>query len=72
MKPILRLTWFSNPTGEVLVSNVVHGLVAGPGSTYESREVQLRGLKGLHRLYSVDLAQTDQSPAIAEQLGPHA
>jgi class 3 adenylate cyclase/ketosteroid isomerase-like protein len=53
--------------GEVLVSNVVHELVAGPGiGFHESREVQLKGLNGLHRLYSVDLAQTDQTPAIAE------
>jgi class 3 adenylate cyclase/ketosteroid isomerase-like protein len=58
--------------GEVLVSNVVHELVAGPGIDFhESREVQLKGLNSLHRLYSVDLAQTDPPPAIAEQLGPH-
>jgi adenylate cyclase len=59
--------------GEVLVSNVVHDLVAGPGVDFhESREVELKGLNGLHRLYAVDLTQTEQPPAIAEQRGPHA
>jgi class 3 adenylate cyclase len=52
--------------GEVLVSNVVHELVAGPGIDFhESREVQLKGLNGPHRLYSVALARTDLPPAIA-------
>jgi class 3 adenylate cyclase len=55
----------------VLVSNVVHELVAGPGIDFhETREVQLKGFSGSHRLYLVDLAQTDQPPAIVEQLGP--
>ena len=52
--------------GEVLVSNVVHDLVAGPGIDFhESREVELKGLNGLHRLYAVDLTQ-DQPPVIEE------
>ena len=48
------------------MSNVVHELVAGPGIDFhESREVQLKGLNGLHRLYSVALAETDLPPAVA-------
>jgi adenylate cyclase len=43
--------------GEVLVSNVVHDLVAGPGIDFlESRQVELKGLDGLHRLFAVNLA----------------
>jgi class 3 adenylate cyclase len=42
--------------GEVLVSSVAHDLVAGPGIDFqESREVELQGLEGLHRLYALDL-----------------
>lgn len=42
--------------GEVLVSNLVRELVAGPGIQFlESREVELKGLEGSHRLYAVDL-----------------
>jgi len=42
--------------GEVLVSNLVRELVAGPGVAFlESREVELKGLEGSHRLYAVDL-----------------
>jgi adenylate cyclase len=42
--------------GEVLVSSVVHALVAGAKFGFrESREVELKGLEGPHRLYSVDL-----------------
>jgi class 3 adenylate cyclase len=42
--------------GEVLVSNVVHDLVAGPGIDFlESREVELKGLDGLHRVFAVNL-----------------
>ena len=42
--------------GEVLVSNVVHDLVAGPGIDFlESREVHLKGLDGLHRVFAVNL-----------------
>jgi class 3 adenylate cyclase len=42
--------------GEVLVSNLVHELVAGPGIDFlESREVELKGLDGSHRLFAVDL-----------------
>ena len=41
--------------GEVLVSNLVRELVAGPGIDFlESREV--KGLDGSHRLFAVDLA----------------
>jgi class 3 adenylate cyclase len=43
--------------GEVLVSNLVRELVAGSGVDFsESREVELKGLDGSHRLYAVDLA----------------
>ncbi len=45
--------------GEVLVSNLVRELVAGggPGIDFlESREVELKGLAGSHRLFAVDLA----------------
>jgi len=57
--------------GEVLVSNVVHDLVAGPGIDFhESREVELKGLNGLHQIYAVRLMQMNE-PAI-EQMGPHA
>ena len=42
--------------GEVLVSNVVHDLVAGHGIEFhESREVELKGLDGSHQLFAVDL-----------------
>ena len=42
--------------GEVLVSNLVRELVAGPGIAFvESREVELKGLEGSHRLFAVDL-----------------
>jgi len=45
--------------GEVLVSNLVRELVAGggPGIDFlESREVELKGLDGSHRLFTVDLS----------------
>jgi len=49
--------------GEVLVSNVVHDLVAGPGVDFrESREAELKGLSGLHRLFAVDLIERGESP----------
>ena len=42
--------------GEVLVSNLVRELVAGPGIAFlESREVELKGLEGSHRLFALDL-----------------
>jgi class 3 adenylate cyclase/ketosteroid isomerase-like protein len=42
--------------GEVLVSSLVHELVAGGDVAFlESREVELKGLDGSHRLYAVDL-----------------
>jgi class 3 adenylate cyclase len=42
--------------GEVLVSNLVRELVAGPGIEFvESRDVELKGLEGSHRLFAVDL-----------------
>ncbi len=42
--------------GEVLVSNLVRELVAGSGVGFlESREVELKGLDGSHRLSAVDL-----------------
>ena len=42
--------------GEVLVSNLVRDLVAGPDIDFlESREVELKGLEGSHRLFAVDL-----------------
>jgi adenylate cyclase len=57
--------------GEILVSNVVHDLVARPGIEFrESREVELKGINGAHRLYSVALTQTDEEPEIAEQFEP--
>ena len=41
--------------GEVLVSNLVHELVAGSGVAFrENREVELKGLNGSHRLFAVD------------------
>ena len=41
--------------GEVLVSNLVRELVAGAGVDFlESREVELKGLDGSHRLFAVD------------------
>jgi class 3 adenylate cyclase/ketosteroid isomerase-like protein len=58
--------------GEVLVSSVVQELVAGPGIDFhESREVELKGLDGLHRLYAVDFTQMDPR-AVSEQAGPQA
>jgi class 3 adenylate cyclase len=42
--------------GEVLVSSLVRDLVAGSGVEFlESREVELKGIDGLHRLFAVDL-----------------
>ena len=42
--------------GEVLVSNLVRELVAGPGVEFlETREVELKGLEGSHRLFAVAL-----------------
>jgi len=44
--------------GEVLVSNLVRELVAGGGSGIaflESRDVELKGLDGSHRLFAVEL-----------------
>jgi adenylate cyclase len=43
--------------GEVLVSNLVRDLVAEEDVEFvESREVELKGLEGSHRLYAVDLS----------------
>jgi class 3 adenylate cyclase len=43
-------------TARLLVSNLVRELVAGPGIDFlESREVELKGLDGSHRLFAVDL-----------------
>ena len=43
---------------EVLVSQLVHDLTAGSGIDFlESRDVELKGLNGSHRLYAVDLAE---------------
>ena len=49
--------------GEILVSRVVRDLVAGgPDLTFlEGREVQLKGIEGLHRLFAVDLASAPAS-----------
>jgi adenylate cyclase len=42
--------------GEVLVSSLVRELVGGSGVAFrESREVELKGLEGSHRLFAVDL-----------------
>jgi class 3 adenylate cyclase len=42
--------------GEVLVSNLVRELVGGSGVSFrESREVELKGLEGSHRLFALDL-----------------
>jgi adenylate cyclase len=42
--------------GEVLVSNLVRELVSGSGVHFrESREVELKGLEGSHRLFAIDL-----------------
>ena len=42
--------------GEILVSSVVHDLVSGTGIEFrESRDVELKGLEGPHRLFAVDL-----------------
>ena len=49
--------------GEVLVSSLVHDLVAGPGIDFlESREVELKGLDGSHRLFAVDLSSMSRLP----------
>jgi len=45
--------------GEVLVSSVVRELVSGSGVEFtESRDVELKGLDGIHRLFALDLAPT--------------
>ncbi len=42
--------------GEVLVSSLVRELVAGAGVEFrESRDVELKGLDGSHRLFAIDL-----------------
>jgi class 3 adenylate cyclase len=42
--------------GEILVSSVVRQLVADPDVDFlDGRDVQLKGLDGLHRLFPVDL-----------------
>jgi class 3 adenylate cyclase len=42
--------------GEILVSNLVRELVGGSDVAFsESREVELKGLEGVHRLFAVDL-----------------
>jgi class 3 adenylate cyclase/ketosteroid isomerase-like protein len=42
--------------GEVLVSNLVRELVSGPGIEFlESRDVELKGIEGSHRLFAVAL-----------------
>lgn len=42
--------------GEILVSSVVHDLVSGPEIVFQqSREVELKGLEGRHRLFALDL-----------------
>jgi len=47
--------------GEILVSSVVHDLVARPGVEFHaSREVELKGLEGQHRLYALDQATAGQ------------
>jgi class 3 adenylate cyclase len=44
--------------GEVLVSNIVRELVAGHGVEFhKSRETELKGIDGLHRLFALDLTQ---------------
>lgn len=41
--------------GEILVSNLVRELVGGSGVAFrDSREVELKGLEGSHRLFAVD------------------
>ena len=48
--------------GEVLVSNLVRELVGGSEVSFrESREVELKGLEGLHRLYALALEESDGS-----------
>jgi len=49
--------------GEVLVSRVVRDLVAsGPDLAFlEGWDVQLNGIEGLHRVFSLDLASTPTS-----------
>jgi class 3 adenylate cyclase/ketosteroid isomerase-like protein len=45
--------------GEILVSSVVHDLVADAGMRFHpSREVELKGLHGVHRLFALDLQPT--------------
>jgi len=60
--------------GEVLVSSVVHDLAAAPDIDFHaSREVELKGLDGLHRIYALNLARSDRpSPAAADHPGPQA
>jgi class 3 adenylate cyclase len=50
--------------GEILVSSVVRQLVADPDIDFlEGRDVQLKGLDGLHRLFPVDLEKAARRPA---------
>lgn len=49
--------------GEVLVSNVVRELVGGHGIAFhEIREVELKGLDGVHRLSAVDVSDGSGAP----------
>ena len=52
--------------GEILVSSVVHDLVACPGVNFhESREVELKGLDGRHRLYALDFVRTERPASVS-------
>jgi hypothetical protein len=47
------------------VSSVVHDLVARPGVNFhESREVELKGLDGRHRLYALDFVRTERPASV--------
>jgi class 3 adenylate cyclase len=51
--------------GEILVSSVVHDLVARPGVNFhESREAELKGLDGRHRLYALDFVRTERPASV--------
>ena len=56
--------------GETLVSSIVHDLIAGSGANFHgSREVELKGLGGRHRLYALDFARPAR-PATESEAPP--
>jgi class 3 adenylate cyclase len=54
----------SAASGEIVVSSLVHDLLAPTGEFDfgEPRQVELKGMRGSHRVYPVDLSTSPASP----------